>query len=322
MGGQAVLQIPFRSLDCDDFISRGSAGQVFAVSPRLVLKFPTSFTNPAPEQVVESEESRQKIEHEKSIYQMMMDFRHPHLVRAILCAPEGIFLERLRCTLRCRLDDGATTPITPTQEMRWITQLTSAVEWLATLDYAHGDLRPANIHLDERDVLKIADFDATVRFGQRLLVATAPFCKLQDDYEPPIASSTSEQYSLGSCIYTVRNRKEPFHDLEGPEMARRLIDGKYSDTSHDTELGPIIQACWRGDYTSIQQLKRTIFETARCLVGNLDDKCETTCLDGEVGNDEDPPLSSLITECEDFLLRNRPISSKKEVSTWYPCMLM
>ncbi|KAI4210387.1 MAG: hypothetical protein LQ351_006754 [Letrouitia transgressa] len=200
----AILKTPFSSLTSDNFISRGSTGQVFAISTNLVFKCPTLFTNPAPEQLLESEESIKKIEREKSVYKVLMRCHHPNLIRAVLCAPEGIFMQRLKCTLRSRLDNHEST-ISLEQELRWIRQLVSAVAWLESLGYAHGDLRPANILLDTRDTIKIGDFDSTVRFGEQLLVSTAPFCKLEGDYEAPRASPFSEQYAIGSYVYNIRN---------------------------------------------------------------------------------------------------------------------
>jgi serine/threonine protein kinase len=38
-------------------------------------------------------------------------------------------------------------------------ELTSAVAWLETLGLVHGNLRPPNILLDNKDHLKLADFD-------------------------------------------------------------------------------------------------------------------------------------------------------------------
>lgn len=86
---QTILRTPFPSLTDDNLLSRGSTGQVFAISQNLVIKCPTSFINPAPEQLQESEESIEKIEREKSIYKMLMRFYHENFVRAILYAQEA-----------------------------------------------------------------------------------------------------------------------------------------------------------------------------------------------------------------------------------------
>ncbi|KAL9101041.1 MAG: hypothetical protein Q9163_003656 [Psora crenata] len=261
--GLAILRTPFSSLTVDDFISRGSAGQIFAISDNLVLKCPTRFIDPAPEQSQESEESIEKIEREKSVYRELMRYHHPHVVRAVLCAPEGIFMQRLKCTLRSRLDSHANFPVSLGKQCRWIQQLTSAVEWLERLGYAHGDLRPANILLDAADTIKVGDFDSTVRFGEQLLVTTVPFCKLEGDYEAPVAGAVTEQYAVGSCIYNIRTGFEPYHDIDGPVMVRKLMKNEFPPTSDDYLFGGTILKCWRGRYSSIRQLRQAILTDLR-----------------------------------------------------------
>ena len=114
------------------------------------------------------------------------------------------------------------------------------MEWLERLGYAHGDLRPANILLDIEDTTKVGDFDSTVRLGEQVLVTTAPFCKLEGDYEATIAGAISEQYAVGSCIYNIRTRFEPFHDVAGPVMVRKLMNNEFPTTSDDHLFGNII----------------------------------------------------------------------------------
>lgn len=165
MMGLATLWTPFPSLTVDNFLSRGSAGQIFAINANIVFKCATQFTDPAPEQAQESEESGEKIEREKSVYKVLMQHQHRNIVRGILCVPEGIFLQRLECTLQARLDSHTEFPISLDRQSRWIQQLASAMEWLERLGYAHGDLRPANILLDAGDMIKVGDFDSTVRIS-------------------------------------------------------------------------------------------------------------------------------------------------------------
>lgn len=62
-----------------------------------------------------------------------------------------------------------------------------AVAWLESLHLVHGDLRPANILLDANENIKLGDFDATVEPGAELTVASAPFCKMDEHFETPLA---------------------------------------------------------------------------------------------------------------------------------------
>lgn len=152
----AELWTPFRSLSSDNFLSRGSAGQAFAINGNVVSKCPTLFINPAQAQKEEMDESIEKIEREKTIYEVLMQHPHPNIMHGIICVPEGFFMQRYNETLEARLE----LPSLPIVQERWIRQLGSAIAWLEELGYIHGDLRPANILLDHAENVKVGDFDA------------------------------------------------------------------------------------------------------------------------------------------------------------------
>lgn len=122
------------------------------------------------------------------------------------------------------------------------------MQWngLNVSDYAHGDLGPVNILLDAGDTIEVGNFDSTVRIGKPLLVATATFCKLEGDYEAPIAGDFSEQYAVGSCIYNIRLGHEPFHDIDGPVMLGILVNNESPPTSNDGIFGDVVLRCWCG----------------------------------------------------------------------------
>ena len=300
----ATLWTPFPSLTADNFLSRGSAGQIFAINANIVFKCPTQFTDPAPEQAQESEESGEKIEREKSVYKVLMQHQHRNIVRGILCAPEGIFLQRLECTLRDRLNSHTESPISLDRQSRWIQQLASAMEWLERLGYAHGDLRPANVLLDAGDVIKVGDFDSTVRIGEQLLVTTPPFCKLKADYEAPLAGVISEQYAVGSCIYNIRTGHEPFHDIDGPVMVRKLMNNEFPPISNDDIFGDIVLRCWRGCYQSMSELEQAILTHLRGSCEKQEDGIGASVTQN-CSQDADHTDQALVSECEAFLRQQR-----------------
>jgi serine/threonine protein kinase len=176
---------------------------------------------------------------------------------AILCVPEGIFMPRLEMTLARRLAIPCVTDL-ESQEC-WINQIVSAAAWLEKLGYAHGDLRPENILIDKFGDIKVADFDATVTIGSELSVATAPFCKVDEGFETPLAGAETEQFSLGSCIYNIRFGVPPYSDLglECPVWRKMLAHRGYPSTSGD-RYGDVIQECWKGTFPSISALKLEI----------------------------------------------------------------
>lgn len=164
-------------------------------------------------------------------------------------------------TLRACLDSHIDFPISLERQSRWIQQLASAMEWLERLGHAHGNLPPANILLDAGDTIKVGDFDSTVKICEPLLVATAPFCKLEGDYEAPLAGAVCAQYAAGSCIYNIRTGHEPSHGIDGPVMVRKLVNNEFHPTSNDGIFSDVVLRCWLGSYQSISELEQAIILT-------------------------------------------------------------
>ncbi|KAG5938495.1 hypothetical protein E4U60_001345 [Claviceps pazoutovae] len=195
---------------------RGAGGFVFMISKRVVFKCLIDFYNPAPCQEEETEESAARIANEKSTHELLMKHPHPNIVRCILCIPEGFFMERMEATLQTRLDQDY-APSNRTKA-RWITQIASALSWIEGLGFVHGDLRPANILLTANDNIRVADFDVSVKIGQELEAGSEPFVRLNEDFELPQAGPISEQFALGSCIYTIRFGHIPLSELDPPRQ--------------------------------------------------------------------------------------------------------
>lgn len=61
---------------------------------------------------------------------------------------------------------------------RWLGELCSAVVWLETLGYVHGDLRPSNILLDESSHLKLIDFDYAKKVSKPSSGNCAPWARV------------------------------------------------------------------------------------------------------------------------------------------------
>ncbi|CCE33443.1 uncharacterized protein CPUR_07367 [Claviceps purpurea 20.1] len=151
------------------------------------------------------EESAAKIAHEKSMHELLMKHPHPNIVQCILCVPEGFFMERMEATLRTRIEQYSAGHVPSNRtKARWITQIASALSWIEGLGFVHGDLRPANILLTANENIRLADFDTSVKIGEELEAASDPFVKLNKGFKTPQAGPITEQFALGSCIYTIR----------------------------------------------------------------------------------------------------------------------
>ncbi|KAH8904077.1 hypothetical protein BR93DRAFT_946878 [Coniochaeta sp. PMI_546] len=231
-----LLRMPLPSLSADNFVARRAAGHVFRISSSIVFKCPTQFDNPFPQRVEEMKDSIRKIEAEKAVYRVLMKQRHPNIVQCILCVPEGTFLRRMETAIQERLSQSGTATVSPRIQERWIGQLTSAVAWLERLGFVHGDLPPANILFDANENIHLGDFDATVKPGQELIVASEPFCKMNEDFEPPLAGPVSEQFSLASCICTIRFGHWPWHDLDPSVRVRKLLRNEFPAVSAESPL--------------------------------------------------------------------------------------
>ncbi|KAJ4317760.1 hypothetical protein N0V84_007197 [Fusarium piperis] len=233
------------------------------------------------------EESLVQIDCEKAVYKVLMENRHPHIVHAVLCAPEGIFMHRQAMTLETRLEN----PNIPQDlKNRWIRQLSSALSWLDHLGFAHGDLRPANIFLGSEEDIRLGDFDCTVRIGEQLKAGGGTFGKLYENYEFPNASSMTEQYSLGSFIYTIQFGHEPWHEIDGPEQILKLIRNEFPDASGDEVFGEIIRKCWHGEYDSMRAVEQDILSR----LGLEEAQNDCSGMDQEFS-------SMLLAECKAFL---------------------
>lgn len=286
----ASLRVPFRSLTVERLVARGAGGQVFIIGQHVVFKCPTNFDNPAPDQADEIAESAGRIANEKSMHRLLMEHPHPNIVRCILCVPEGFFMERMETTIQARIDHQSTRNAPSTHaKTRWIVQIASALSWLEELGRVHGDLRPSNILLTGDDNVRLADFDASVKIGEQLLVASEPFCKLDKQFKPPNAGPISEQYALASCIYTIRFGHIPLSELDAPDRVRSFINNKYPSTDEDEEFGCVMLDCWNGQYDSMSAVHNEV--KSRCEAESVSD----TLVDSTRN------MSSLLAECEEFL---------------------
>ena len=127
--------------------------------------------------------------------------------------------------------------------------------WLEKIGYAHGGLRLDNILIDVNKDIKIADFDATVEIGSELLAGALPWAKEDAQGNCPQAGPETEQFSLGSCMFNIRYGHPPYAELESPVWYEYMSHQRYPPTPKGDDIGDIIQACWRGDYASIEQLE-------------------------------------------------------------------
>ncbi|KAG5955901.1 hypothetical protein E4U57_003054 [Claviceps arundinis] len=295
----AYLRKPFASISGDNYLDRGAGGQIFVISKRVVFKCPTKFGNPAPSQEKEMKESAEKIAHEKSVHELLMKHPHPNIVRCILCVPEGFFMERMEANLRTRIKQYSAGHVPSNRtKARWITQIASALSWIEGLGFVHGDLRPANILLTANENIRLVDFDTSVKIGKELEAVSEPFARLNKGRKIPHAGPITEQFSLGSCIYTIRFGHIPLDGLDPPDRIKKLMNNEFPSTENDVEFGDVTLSCWQGQYASVTAAYDDI--KARCDGLGYDTESFP-----DVSEDLIHDMPSLVAECKDFISREK-----------------
>lgn len=88
-------------------------------------------------------------------------------------------------------------------------ELTGVVAWLENLGLVYGDLHPLNILLDDRDYLKLADFNCVDKI-RSVLKGNAPlWVCLRGDEVGPLKGIWGEngvqieQFAIGLILYTL-----------------------------------------------------------------------------------------------------------------------
>lgn len=251
------LRLPFKRKGLD-VVAGGSTGFIFAVSAGIVVKIALQFDNPTYGLQCLTDDSREAMEHEKNIYKLLSTKKHPNFVQSFLCTPDGIFLPRMKESLQTRLEQQNGRPIAEQMQHRWIKQLASATVWLEQLDYFHGDMRIGNILLDDAGHVKLCDFGNTTKRGEKLSGAQWPYHRPRSDHHSPLAGPASEQFAMGSCIYTIRSGHEPLDHLKGHEIYKALIRGDFPVTDSDSIFGHIVFNCWHEKYQTMSDVEKAI----------------------------------------------------------------
>ncbi len=192
----------------------------------------------------------------------MPDSLHPRLRRNQIC-------EKAKVVKVLRVEDRGLVE-------RWAAELCAADAWLESLSLVHADLRPTNILLDERDHLKLTDFDCVDRIGEASSGSCPSWARFYPDPETGhghfgLYGAKTEQFAIGSVLFCMTRGHEPYEhpeddspDLDVVDLFQRGIF-PHVDAKGDA-LDFIIEGCWNGRYESIKDLA----EAATHLPGAAD----------------------------------------------------
>ncbi|OAA56857.1 protein kinase domain-containing protein [Cordyceps fumosorosea ARSEF 2679] len=220
--------------------SIGGHSVVLRISPTIVAK-------------VSLKAGDERLRNEQALFELLAESNCPHLVRCHLHASDVSFLELIaNGILHDRMHTAKPRPV-----LAWMLQLSHAAACLEAIGYAHGDINPINILLDDNDQVKLIDFDHSLKVGDGLYVGYEPY--VRNFREPKggqygVAGPATEQFALGSVFWYMTRGTELYSELEGHEQVDRLLDGIFPTTDPQDPIDRIISNCWNGHYPKIADL--------------------------------------------------------------------
>ncbi|EGX93917.1 protein kinase domain-containing protein [Cordyceps militaris CM01] len=253
MRGQ-VPQIP-TCLTTYDLISGGATGWVLRVSDGIALKYCVyeRFVNFQTEN--ESYDLFQQRDPPPSILQSFL--RLPGLNFMPLMAVnleqrihsnQDRDLRKSRCLKVLRIE--------PTTKIgQWAAELAGAIAWLESIGVVHGDLRPANILLDQHDHIKLADFDSVAKMGSMNPGNGAPWVRLRGREgfgSFGLYDACSEQFAFGSILHFMTTGIELYED-KGSEVLDMLENLELPELG-DSALDKLTVKCWMGGFATLADL--------------------------------------------------------------------
>ncbi|PGH14675.1 serine/threonine protein kinase, partial [Polytolypa hystricis UAMH7299] len=187
--------------------------------------------------------SGKHVRHEQSIFKLLDQVPCPYIIHSFLCAPNITYMPLFKNgTLyeRMSMDDK------PRPVLQWMLQLSEAVACLESLGYAHGELNPRNILLDNQDQLRLVDFDHALKIGDDLDVGYEPYVRASKAAQQ-ISGGTygkagpiTEQFALGLIFWYMSRGTELYAELDGPDKVDRLIEGELPVVNLENPIDGII----------------------------------------------------------------------------------
>ncbi|KAL8725048.1 MAG: hypothetical protein Q9166_007602 [cf. Caloplaca sp. 2 TL-2023] len=162
-------------------------------------------------------------------------------------------------------------PFTEPEQLRsqWMNALCSGVAWLESLGYAHGDIRPENILLNDEMHLKIADFDCINLIGSEFEACIPPYGRVLgseagvDKGGAGLLGPRTEQFAIGSTFFFMNYSFELYDDQDfGPAHGRTVVqrfrEQLFPILYKLPEIDSIIESCWHGRFSSVAQLAAAV----------------------------------------------------------------
>ncbi|KAF9652316.1 kinase-like protein [Thelephora ganbajun] len=187
------------------------------------------------------------------------------------------------------------------------------LSYLHDLDLVHGDMKGANILVDDECMPRIADFglisimkdtDTILDTHTSVGGIGTPRWSAPELLDPPVfgfkscrPSKKSDCYSLGMTIYEVLTGRVPFYDVKTDAVMMRIVRGIRPERPHLSHaigftdpVWAIVEDCWKEHCP----LRPDVPTVVQCLTTAAARWIPTPLLDGPRVTDESEPFS-LIT---------------------------
>jgi len=171
-------------------------------------------------------------------------------------------------SLRAVLESS--TEISMKHRLRWCIEAAEAVVLLHSHGIIHADIKPENMLLDEELGVRIIDLSgASIDGKEALSLESARFFLPRNVRDEAICNVTTDTFALGSSIYQIVTRKQPYESVESQEVEARYASKEFPSVA-GVPFGDIIQRCWMCEFGStVEVLNALKMET-------MDDKVNGT----------------------------------------------
>eukprot|EP00118_Oscarella_pearsei_P010492 m.64686 g.64686 ORF g.64686 m.64686 type:complete len:723 (+) comp35271_c0_seq1:132-2300(+) len=198
---------------------------------------------------------------------VMKDFKHQHVMGLIgVCFPEEDppviilpfmangdlhgYLKKTRGSVAC-IDDAITLPYSTL--MRFVRQVASGMEYLASQKFVHRDLATRNCMLDENLEVKVGDFGLAKEMHEDLYYRLGTPTKLPvkwmaiESLNDQIFTLSTDVWSFGVTVWEILSLgKMPYPGVANHELTEYLIRGmrpQKPDICND-DIFDLMRSCW------------------------------------------------------------------------------
>lgn len=158
--------------------------------------------------------------------------RHPNLVRGYDVGRTAKYFyfvtEYIRGeSLQGRLDGLQQGRIREIESLKYVMQVAEALQFIHEQGLMHRDVKPSNIILDNKGVVRLADFgmakDLAFHSAHDAALANCEYASAEIAADDPIIDIRSDLYSLGCCWYRMIIGQAPFTGDSAAVVLRKHI---------------------------------------------------------------------------------------------------